>query len=292
MKNENPETPGAEGVSVTPEQENAGQHGKPERETVEQQNGDGVADAVAVMTENAPEPNDAAIEQHAEQAARESTTGETPAGGNAGMPGARPEWAHLKDRNGQPFDPEKHQTNPDGSPVVSEKTGKLLMKKGRKRGGKNSASADSIVGGVGAQGKQESGQPVNPEQQARMAGKVSAHLLVTLSTMIGGEDFQPVRDQATGIDEMSALESAFGDYFVATGKTDIPPGAALTLTVAMYVVPRFTRPKVKSRLKSIGGKIYSWWHSRKSKKRKGAKASKPAQTPEDSTGTDSAEKGA
>jgi hypothetical protein len=51
------------------------------------------------------------------------------------------------------------------------------------------------------------------------------------------------------------LESAFGDYFEATGKTDIPPGMALTVAIGGYMLPRFTMPKTRSRM----GKVKDWF---------------------------------
>lgn len=204
----------------------------------------------AAIIENIPEPTESAIEVHAHETAQI----EQAASG-------------LVDKNGNSFDPQLHQVDKDGKPKESA-TGKLMLKRGRKSGATRS-KPKSTVNIPGAQGKQEPGQPGLTEsqlQQAAVTGNVAASMLVNVSMMIGGKDFAPGKDPATGIDEKAALDSAFTDYFIATGKTDFPPGVALTLTIGMYVLPRLTMPTVQTNLKAKGGRIYTWWQNRKLKK--------------------------
>jgi hypothetical protein len=78
-----------------------------------------------------------------------------------------------------------------------------------------------------------------------------ANLVIALCVGVGGEDFVPRKDKATGLDEKAMLEAVFGDYFVATGKTDLPPGWALVAGMAMYVVPRFGMQKTQTRVQKV-----------------------------------------
>lgn len=174
--------------------------------------------------------------------------------------------AGLVDKNGNSFDPSIHQVDKDGAPKESS-TGKLMLKRGRKAG--STSAVKSKVGNAATQPMQDSGQTglnENQLQQAAVTGKVSAHMLINVSMMIGGKDFAPVVDKNTGIDEKLALESAFTDYYIATGKVDMPPNVALLLTIGMYALPRFAMPTVQTNLKAKGGKIYTWWQNRKLKK--------------------------
>jgi len=219
---------------------------KPEFEIIK----DLTAQAAAIM-ETIPETTETAIEAHH----KETAEIEQAADG-------------LIDKNGNTFDPSLHQTDSDGKPKVSGATGKLLLKRGRKAGA-STRKPKSTVNIPGAQGKQETGQPGLSESQlqnAAVTGNVAASMLVNVSMMIGGKDFAPGKDAATGIDEKAALDSAFTDYFIATGKTDFPPGVALTLTIGMYILPRLTMPTVQTNLKAKGGRVYTWWQNRKLKK--------------------------
>lgn len=158
----------------------------------------------------------------------------------------REKWADLEDVDGNAFDPAIHKTNKDGEPTLS-RTGKLIKKPGRKAGGASS-SGPSVIG-VKQEAKPDPDQAARI--QARASGKMAANLLMTLGIVAGGEEWQPMKDEKTGIDEKLMLESAFADYFEATGKTDIPPGMALTVAIGGYALPRFTMPKTRSRMQKV-----------------------------------------
>lgn len=163
---------------------------------------------------------------------------------------AREKWADLKDVDGNPFDPAMHKVNKDGEPTVSPK-GNLIKKPGRKAG--KAPGVSSSVIGVKQEPKAD--PEVQAKMQARASGKMAANLLMTLGVVAGGEEWQPLKDPQSGLDEKQMLESAFGDYFEATGKTDIPPGMALTVAIGGYMLPRFTMPKTRSRM----GKVKDWF---------------------------------
>lgn len=181
------------------------------------------------------------------------------------------EYADLRDRDGNPFDPSVHKTNKAGEPTLSTK-GLLVKKPGRKAGTKTTQSVVGSTGDSGA-GSSVGLDQVKQEQQARATGVVAANMLVTLGVVVGGEEWQPMKDKETGIDEKTMLESAFGDYFVATGKTDLPPNMALTVAISGYVLPRFFMPKTKTRFQKFALVIKKWWANKKLKKH-GLKAEK------------------
>jgi len=161
--------------------------------------------------------------------------------------------ATVTDKRGDTFNPDQHATEADGTPKLTA-AGNFSKRRGRKAGQTNSTV--SVVGRSG-QGKQETGQP-DMNAQAAASGKMAAGLLFTVGTVIGGEEWQPVEDRATGLNEQNMMEKAFADYFIATGKTDIPPGWALVVAVGAYAAPRFAAPKTQKRAKNLFGKIKLW----------------------------------
>ena len=171
------------------------------------------------------------------------------------------QWADLEDVDGNPFDPNIHKTNKSGEPTLSPK-GKLIKKPGRKPG----QNKKSVIGGINTPEQPK----VSPEEQvrltARASGTMAANLLITFGVVVGGDEWQPKKIESTGTDEKSMLEMAFADYFEATGKTDIPPGLALTAAIGGYMLPRFAMPKTKTRLQKFRDWIVKKWADRKLKK--------------------------
>jgi hypothetical protein len=168
------------------------------------------------------------------------------------------QYSHLTDVDGNSFDPSIHKTNKAGEPTTSTK-GKLIKKAGRKA---SPQKTSSFVGGQGAQQSQREVQ----NGQARASGIMTANLLLQVGIVMGGEEWYPQTDEASGLNEKSMLENAFADYFQATGKTDIPPNIALIVAVGAYVLPRFTMPKTKTRVQSLFGGIKKWFINRKLRK--------------------------
>ena len=206
------------------------------------------------------------VSQDAIEAQAGVQTPETPAAPESGPAPGSPGPSVAVDVDGNSFNPEIHKTGPDGKPTLS-RLGKLIKKPGRKRG--YTVGGQSTIAGVpGSTGSSDELPPLTPaqRQQAAYTGRVSASLLINVSMMIGGEDFAPRVDAATGIDEKLALESGFTDYFIATRKTDLPPGVALCCVVGMYILPRFTQPKVQNRIKTKWQKVSDWYQGRKARK--------------------------
>lgn len=97
---------------------------------------------------------------------------------------------------------------------------------------------------------------VAKEAQARAGGKGAANLFMAVAVGLGGNEWQPrilmAEDRKTVLlNEKEMLEGVFADYFVATGKADLPPGWALAAGIGMYSVPRFQMPVTRSRMTRI-----------------------------------------
>jgi len=208
------------------------------------------------------------VQQHAvDQAAEEAT-----------MVANR--WSDIKGADGSTFDPAIHQVKKDGSPVLSRK-GNCVRKRGTGRvsstgvvtprrgsAGPASTSKQSVVGGASVGSRSTSDQPQQAAViAARTAGVAAANALIGLGVGLGGEEWSPRTEKKDGLDERDMLENAFGDYFVAKGMEDIPPGIALVIGIGCYAIPRFTMPKTQSRLSKLKGKLASWWVRRRDKKR-------------------------
>lgn len=182
------------------------------------------------------------------------------------------QYSHLKDKNGMGFDPTIHKTNKAGEPTLSTK-GLLILRPGRKPGNSDPSLQKSVVGGV-SPNTQPSPQ-AEARLQARASGTMAANLVIQLGIVAGGSEWQPRVHQESGLDEKVMLENAFADYFEATGKTDIPPGMALTVAIGAYSLPRLTMPQTQTRMQKAKKGIKQWWINRKLKKH-GFKA-EPAQ---------------
>ena len=180
----------------------------------------------ADLVGEAPTVNDAAVEAH------ENKEAET-----------RAAYADLRDAQGMSFDPEIHVTDSDGAPKLTLK-GKLRRRPGRK------ANTANVGGKVSPGGISHDPNGLTPQQklQARQSGDAAAGALIMLGVALGGDEWQPRKDDTIGLDERAALSGAFGDYFEAKEMTDIPPGVALTIVVSAYALPRFTMPQTKTRV--------------------------------------------
>jgi len=159
-------------------------------------------------------------------------------------PGGGVEWGASgapTDREGNTFDPALHAVDGEGKPKLS-KAGNLQKKRGRK----------SIVGGPTPT---EKGQSINAQATARVTGTASAAMLIQVGMVLGGDEWKPRVDTTIGLSESDMLSAAFAEYYLATGKTDVPPGLALSLAVSAYVMPRFAMPKTQTRI----GRLKQWF---------------------------------
>lgn len=203
-------------------------------------------DIASTLADEMPDVQQHAIEQHIENESK-----------------IRAEWDEYTDVDGNKFDANIHKTNKNGEPTLSTK-GNLIKKPGRKGKSQAGSNTSSFV----ARDKEKS--TPSPEEKAtqmsRASGAMAANLLITVGVVVGGEEWYPQKNEQLGVDEKTMLESAFADYFVATGRTDIPPGLALTAAIGGYIIPRFALPKTKSRASKFVAWIKQKWLNRKLKK--------------------------
>ena len=199
----------------------------------------GLDDVASELDEHSSEPSETFVAQNEQRKANEES-----------------EYAHLRDKQGYTFDPAIHLTDSEGKPRFNVDD---TLKRRRKRKAKTDASAKvSEAASVQLTAEQQ--------QQARYAGIAAANSMLVVCRGLGGDDWQPIKNESTGIDEQAELAQAFGDYFVSKGWTEFPPGIALSLCVGMYATPRFTLPKTQSRIKNGWARVTGWFSKRKRKR--------------------------
>lgn len=224
-----------------------------DRATITKLDGTTVSSHADDIAEELPEPQQHAIDQ----AQREQGDDVAASGG-----------AMDVDALGIPWNPQIHSTGKDGKGV---KTAKGTWRK--KRGIAGSASQlNTGAAPASDAGAAAPSQPAGPSQHeiaCRRGGMMAARLQVQLSVGIGGEVFIPRLLKGPGgidINEMEMLEQSWGDYFVAKGVEDLPPGWALFGAMAMYYLPRLNTPQVRERAGGFIGWIkakYASWRLRR-----------------------------
>lgn len=180
---------------------------------------------------------------------------------------ARAQESAPTDRAGVRFDPSQHDSGPDGKGLMTAR-GTWRLKRGRKPGTPASNRAAPPTGstmGVTGNPAQEQAKAAQVAQ-CRIAGASAAEMLFMAGRVIGGDEWLPLKDEKIGLDERGMMQQAFGDYFVATNKKDIPPGAALTFALCAYMGPRFAMPQTRARVSTIKQKLVQWWINRKLRK--------------------------
>lgn len=208
----------------------------------------------AELAESMPEESQFAIDEHENQqrenraiqeseaaSVRQPTQGTPSGGGLATSP------------TGVQYNPATHE--------VSPKTGKVIKK--RRGGGASKSVVNASSSSSSATTSQSNGTTTAQNDlvvQARATGQFAAAATVTVCVGIFGNEFQPVKNAEK--DEYAYLEKAYSDYFIATGKTDLPPGIVLCIALGSYIAPRFTMPKTQSKLGAFkdwaAGKFLTW----------------------------------
>lgn len=140
------------------------------------------------------------------------------------------------DKDGTIFDPELHAVNKDGEPSLTP-TGKF-----RKRRGSSKVSTQS-----------EQAKNIHDEAAARAAGQLAADMMIGSCVTLLGEEWVPIGSKGTQeplqFDEHTNLRRAFGEYFVAKGINDFPPGIMLSIALSSYAGARLAGGKeTKTRL--------------------------------------------
>ena len=168
------------------------------------------------------------------------------------------------DRAGARFDPAIHAAGPDGKGILTVR-GTWSVKRGRKASTGNVANAQPSST-LATPNKPVDAKKAADDAASRNAGIAAAGMFIVAMRAVGGEEFTPVVDEKTGHNEPAMLQGAFADYFAATGKKDIPPGAALSFAILAYIAPRLFMPQTKARLSTFKSKIVQWWVNRKLRK--------------------------
>lgn len=184
-----------------------------------------------------PEPQEHAIQQHETQAAIEAANVEL-------------------DDEGTPFDPAIH---------TGTKLKNGTWRKRKAAGGNSPRSRVARPRGESVELSPEQQQASALETQARAAGAAAAATLFMMGQMLGGPEWKPEPE------EIELQTKAWGDYFVAKGHTDFPPGLALTVAIVGYAGPRFMMPETQSRVSKAKGwitlRLTKWKINREYKKR-------------------------
>ncbi len=161
------------------------------------------------------------------------------------------QFAHLKDKAGFAFDPEKHEIKKDGTPKLS-KNGLLCRKPGRQK------KPQSRVFPGAQPLPEQTAEPLPGTETAhyQAVGAFAASMLFNAGMMIDADEWQPAEH------ERAMLTDAFANYARAQGVEDIPPGLALVIAVGSYVGPRMVKQKTRGKL----GRFIDKWKNRKQKK--------------------------
>ncbi len=207
------------------------------------------------LVESMPDVSEHAITEHEAQQALNNRAND-----DAVIPTAHKPANAPVDKSKWPVDKFDNRYNPE-THTVSPLTGKVIKK--RRGGGNKTANAQSSV--VTPKGNSTSAaDTANAElvANATATGQFAAAATVSICVGIFGDEFHPRKAADAGYDEMEYLQGAFAAYFLATGKTDIPPGMALAIALCSYGLPRVTMPKTRSRLSAIkdwfGSKFLAW----------------------------------
>lgn len=122
---------------------------------------------------------------------------------------------NFNKNNDDTFDPTIHQVNTDGTPSMT-KTGKYRKKRKSKNGG-------------------------NDIDEYKSLGTLTAVTLTSILSVLNDE-FAPKKVP----DEIESLSAAFARYYESKDIKEINPTMELGITLAGYVIPRFTMPKTQT----------------------------------------------
>lgn len=218
----------------------------------------GVLDKIGdTMVDSMPEVSQHAIDEHNATQERNLDANSSAAGadmlGNAqtgttdAVSASNPNGWPV-DGRGKPYDPNTHE--------ISASTGKAIKKR---RGGKSTIGAPTK--NATSPNNAPTSQDIGNAQQAAANGQMAA--LATFAGLQGifGEEFAPRKESHVG-DEFQFLAAAYGNYFLAKGMVDIPPGWALVIAIGSITAPRFGMPKTRTKMQRVKdfiiGKFFSW----------------------------------
>lgn len=155
---------------------------------------------------------------------------------------AGPTGEAQADSAGEAWNPAIHSTGADGSGI---KTAKGTWRRRRGAGAGPRRQSQVVRPADNSSTLQAEANSAALIAQARAAGAAAAASIFMMGRCFGGEDWAP------SADEVTLQTDAWGNYFVAKGVTDFPPGLALSIAVLGYAGPRFFTPKTKERVGTI-----------------------------------------
>jgi hypothetical protein len=200
-----------------------------------------------------PDVSQHAIEEHEAQQRENHASGDS---------SVRNPTLQPVDKNGKAYNPDTHEISPLTGKAIKKRRGGTTAKKSVIGGSTNASSKQSVA---------DSSPSVDDGvAKARATGQFAAAATVAVCVGIFGDEFQPIKNSEK--DEFAYLENAYANYFLATGKTDLPPSMALIVAIGMYAAPRLTQPKTKTKL---GG--FKDWAASKFLAWRGKKALKNAE---------------
>ncbi len=192
------------------------------------------------------------------------------------------------DKTGTPFDPEKHYfSSVKGRPPIHNTTGKWYRKGAfdhrKKKGGQVETSeppptnqgGPTIHDPTKAQAEAEyHREQIRAEEQAKIeaqaVGQVAAQMTFALGYMIGGDEWKPRIEQ--GFNEQEHITKLYQDYFESQGINDLPPGAALSIGLMGYALPRLTQPRTQGTIQTVKNWFKSKWFAFQAWRSKGKEA--------------------
>lgn len=213
-----------------------------------------VADFAREQRENAPE-------ESAEDIARKALTGESSKENSAQQlpenpsPAATPAAEGIRDKSGELFNPELHAVNKEGAPSIA-KSGLFR----RKRGLGARVNIPTAVAVDPAEAQRRAAELAAQTEEAKqrkaiIAGTAIAEILFKSGYMLGGDEWNPIKNDARQIDERRDMVTAWTGYCYARGVEDIPPGLLVAFVVSAYALPRFAGTETQKRLSILGGTV-------------------------------------
>ncbi len=139
----------------------------------------------------------------------------------------------IKDRQGRAFNPDLHETGPDGKPVFTSKSGAFKKKPG--------SGKLNLPGGINAQGGVQAAQidPLRVE-----AEQYTDMLLLGARALIGDEALPEPGERDSQV-------SAWHAVFLKYGSIPINPWCGIALVYGGYIGKRVSRPKTQTVLGAI-----------------------------------------
>lgn len=139
------------------------------------------------------------------------------------------------DRLGRQFDPTIHSVGADGKPRLTS-AGNLRVRRGL---GGNAGQSQPSNGDDGA--------GLSPE--VRMAGVAAASTFFMITSMLGGEDWKPTKEEREAITTCSAQTL---DYY---GLQQVHPLVSLAGVMMVYAQPRLTKSETRGALARLWYRI-------------------------------------